>query len=40
LLGINSAQASADFLTISGGFALVGSHFDAPNYFQQNQKIM
>jgi hypothetical protein len=22
LLGINSAQASADFLTISGGFAL------------------
>jgi hypothetical protein len=33
LLGINSAQASADFLTISGGFAR--SHFDAPNYFNK-----
>jgi hypothetical protein len=39
LLGINSAQASADFLTISGGFALVGSHFDAPNYFNKIKKI-
>jgi hypothetical protein len=30
LLGINSAQASAAFLTISGGFA-----FDAQNYFNK-----
>jgi hypothetical protein len=34
LLGINSAQASADFLTISGGFALE-VNFDAQNYFNK-----